>query len=283
MSNPAFHLKSTDYYIDLDWWWPDELPGPFRTDVYTERLVQVWLSFVEDGTDLLLEEVGQAEEGEKPEWFTEELSMGGYDFLDMAGPWSSRDEHGVGRHAQWALENGIAPYQFFRVSIEPPHYYRCSYEYDEWDVEWTTWIDKVIPITDWDAVRRWEHYMMHRRQAKNIDAHYDAWRRHQLLTYPEFMWLGWDSYYPTGTWNYDGSGWPTGTLVRLHSEFYYEGRTNRMCIAEGRSDKGNRKEALSNMLKKAKERIPHIHGNKIRNLPTRPRHIHWEHFSRAAK
>jgi hypothetical protein len=59
----------------------------------------------------------------------------------------------------WAVEMGIAPGQPFQVAISEPYSYRCSYEYDEWDTEWSSELICVAHCSKLSATRRWEKFL----------------------------------------------------------------------------------------------------------------------------
>jgi len=149
--------------------------------------------------------------------------------------------------------------------MEYPRYFRCGgYEYpEEWDVEYEWEIDQIIPISDFEAARRWEHQIMESRIHQEMLTDHHRWVSHLLENDIESMYLDWQSW---GNWE------NRGVSVTLTAGRHIKGRYEWRHFASGRSESGDKEEALKLMLKKAKEKLPHIHGNKIRNMPRSPRH-----------
>jgi len=269
MKLPTMSVHAKTWW-EYDQWWPETLPGPPMMDFIGEEECYVWFCFIEEGYDLLLDRCGDDQDGDNPKWLDDELEMSGWDFFQgMGSNWCWDND--FGRFAQWALEMGIAPYQPFRIWFKKPHYYRCSYEYDEWDVEWSWDVDRVIRISDWDAVRRWEHYMMERRRfitERDIER---RWVAEQHRTRTDGWSIKVELYWPSGSYYCDMTP-PRGLMYRLRSSFNDDyGRNHWRDLLVARSDEGSHDEAMKNLLKQVKEHFPHVHGNKIRNL----RKNHW--------
>jgi hypothetical protein len=259
-------LKNPGHWAN-EYWWPPALPNPKIVDFYDERECHIWYLFTEEGSDLELEECADEEQGEKPEWLTYEIEYSGHDIYDFGG---STETHvtfgpeGIGRTATWALENGIAPYQPFRIRIEPPRYYNCSWEYpQEMDVEHTWWVDRVMRISDFDASRRWEHWLADRKMHFEMTDDHSRWKNNILAHTVEWMHLDWNPYHSSKAYR---DGYPDGISVSLVSNGWIEGHHEHRRWASGYSDDGDRDEALRAMLKEAKKQLPHIHGNKIRGM-----------------
>lgn len=126
-------------------------------DANTEKAIFVWFKLVYDGTsDLDPQECGTDCIGGPPEWTDHEddLSLG----TVMSPAWTHTT---VGGHdfpdqwLRWGLENGIAPGQPFLVRIGRPHYYKCSYEYEEYDCEWDVEVVRTMPRSQRQALRAW--------------------------------------------------------------------------------------------------------------------------------
>lgn len=91
------------------------------------------------------------------EWLQEEVSNVGWPSLLDATDYHRRTWYGYEFEIiQWALEHGIAPDQPFLVRIDPPHSYRVSYEYDEWDTEHHSEVVTVTPLDPAEGARRWQ-------------------------------------------------------------------------------------------------------------------------------
>jgi hypothetical protein len=254
------------------YWWPPCLPNPKLVDFYDNSECHIWYLFTEEGSDFNLEECANSEDGDKPEWLTYEVEYSGADIFDFGGctetPVGFGDE-GIGRTATWALENGIAPYQPFRLRIQPPSYYSCSWEYPsevDRDMDW--WVDRITPISDFDASRRWEHWLSERKLHFEMTADRSKWVNHILDHSVEWMSLSWNSYHSARAYT---DGYPDGIRVSLKSGGWIEGRYEERRYGEGRSDDGDRSVAMKDLLRQVKPRLPHLHGNKIRNMATQPK------------
>lgn len=248
-------------------WWPQTLPLPKLIDKFDALECSVWLALVEEGGEhLYLERVGDEEVGEMPRWLECELDVDGWDMLPGLG-----DSYAVGfnGYARWGLKNGIAPYQPFLVWFERPRYYRCSYEYDEWDADWTWDIKEVLPISDFDAERRWEHYLRDRFIAEEMMTHEASYWEHQHRIRVDCMAIHTevltsyrnDMHSPNGIrltirssitdWR---GGWHTADLleasVREHNSSYEDHKAKAMTL----------------LVEKAKEKLPHLTETQIRNM-----------------
>jgi hypothetical protein len=263
----SVHAKT---WWEYDQWWPETIPGPELVDFMGEGECYVWFCFIEEGFDICLDRCADREEGEQPEWLDHELEMSGWDFFEGMGCHNFSED--FGRYAKWALEEGLAPYQPFRIWFKKPRYYRCSYEYpDEWDVEWQWLIDRTMRISDWDATRRWEHYLMERQRFIIERDIHSAWLDHQFKTRVNDWSIKMDWYWPSNS-RYDEMTPPSGLVYRLRCSFNDDdGRHWWRELSEGRSDDGRHEEAMKKLLKQVKKDFPHVHGNKIRNL----RKSHW--------
>jgi len=262
-------LKNPEEWAN-EYWWPPCLPNPRLVDFYDEKECYIWYLFTEEGADLLLEECANEEQGTRPEWLEEEISYAGTDIYDFGGSTECSthyDKEGIGHNATWALENGIAPYQPFRIHLMPPHYYNCSWEYPgEVDVDWTWWADRTMRISDFDASRRWEHWIRERKL--HFEWMDDRRRRidHILAHEVESMHLDWELYCGVRSDDWRSA---KGIQVSLKSCASIDGRMETKSWGAGRSDDGDRSEAMRDLLKKVKPRLPHIHGNKIRGMDKR--------------
>lgn len=219
-----------------------------------------------------MESCNSDEVGIHPHWFVNEMDHCGIaDMCDTGYLYG-----GMAENVEWAISEGIAPFQPFRVSIGIPHYYQSSYEYpNEWDVDYDWHVDQIIPISNWDASRRWEHYFMEYRRGKEMEATRNKWITQLLSHDTDAMYLNWFS------WGgpYSGYSAEQGVRVTLISGRHIKGRYESREWASGESRTCDRKEAMKNMLKAAKKRLPHIHGNKIRNLSNYPAHHRFHQVS----
>lgn len=263
-------MRRIEWWKD-GYWWPPTLSEPPLTNIYLEDTVYVWYVLVEEGgQDLGLESWENSDIGELPEWFDYEASETGIaSILEDSYTWSYHGE-GLSQMAQFAMEHGIAPFQSFRIRMDRPLYYSSSYEYpNEIDVEHYWEVDKITPISDWDAARRWEHYFQECRLDIEQREQRRKWVNHILSTDPEFMWI--DLYTWGGPYNSFMGDSRYGWRYTLHSGAWIDGHheTKEWCKSESRE---SREEALTKMVRAAKKVLPHLHGNKIRNLPNRPKY-----------
>lgn len=149
--------------------------GPFipvMTDVYFDDVVYVWARLLPGGSwgDLDLELYDGPSIGEMPEWFSD---YG--EWLDGA---LIRYRCGTPSSITWALENGIAPGQPFLLEVGPPRSYRCSWEYDEWDVDYDVGLVRVLPNSIDRAARSWLRELKNYQRAKDAWEDYQAKKRH---------------------------------------------------------------------------------------------------------
>lgn len=223
-------------------------------DLYNEDGVRVWLRLDDDCRgDLDIRLVRGPRIGTPPGWFTEECSSSGLDMV-LHAQWrpDTRDDRAV-----WAIERGLCPGQPFLVAIDPPRWYRCSYEYEEYDVEWTWDILDVVPRTPARAARAWAGFF-ERRGGHILD---QEMRRHEqrrlAATDRAAMYV-----FRTMYWS-RSYGPPDGHIVRLtsrHGDLGIEGRA---------TGKGARKLAFEEMLRRAGLALPHLDPDFIRSLPVR--------------
>lgn len=226
-------------------------------DFYSEAGVRVWLRLDDDCRgDLDIVRIRGPRVGTPPEWFTEECSNSGLDMV-LRAQWRADtcDDRAV-----WAVEQGLCPGQPFLVAIDPPHWYRCSYEYEEYDVEWSWELLDRMPRTAERAARAWASFYVRRREiceAQRAEA--DA-RRLKSETDLSAMYISTDVY-----WHgyYDECAPPDGTIIRLrsqHGALYIDGR------AHG-TDRERR--AWEDLVRSAVLRLPHLTPEIIRALPRR--------------
>ena len=144
--------------------------GEFKALTIDDNSCAVWLQYEEGGTDEDLELVLLGDHPEpycpsdykKNHIFNTEIEEAGIDSF-IRGNWVliNQKEHGWGycrSNAQAALELGLYPRQPFLIFISM-NYYRCSYEYDEWDIDYC-W-DIVARLNDDLAIaeQRWRKWL----------------------------------------------------------------------------------------------------------------------------
>jgi len=240
----------------VNWWYPDK-----------SGHVWFWLNDSDD-EDLCLEDIGWDEAGSRPEWVEWETDQMGWDGI-IDPEWEHYADSGCGfklgyRWRNWALQNGIAPFQPFRVWFGEPEY-TTSY-YGEHDVFYSWDIDYILPLSPFEVIRRWEHDLMMFARAKEeeVDGYHvgKQLRDHDLKA----MWIerrligrgnseggwGWDEYY---------------AHVSLESRHHYRGVYKTIAYAEA-GDRDYDK-ATDLMVAEALEKLPHFTEEQIRGLKVR--------------
>jgi hypothetical protein len=236
-------------------WWPEVLVNHDLVDFIHPKEIYIWFAFVPNGGDLELERVSDDEDGLWPEWLTFEVEQAGWDFIDTHNKWGDR----FGGNAVWALEHGIAPYQPFRVHCLEPRYYRSGgYEYpEEWDVEWDWDVNRIIPISDWDTIRRWEYYFMENAQHHEAVAHERAYWDNQHRTQIKAMKIVSDMYWADGY--YDDMTPPNGLMLKLRSDLWDRfGRNHWRDLITVREDSGDYEKAREKLRARIAEELPHV-------------------------
>jgi hypothetical protein len=226
-------------------------------DLYNAEGVRVWLRLDDDCRgDLDIRRIRGPHLGTPPEWFTEECSESRLESV-IHPQW--RPDGGT--WATWALEHGLCPGQPFLVEIDAPRLYRCSYEYDEWDVEWTWDLLDVVPRSPERAARIWADFYVRRREILEAQRQDAADRRLKSETDRAAMFIStgvyWHSRY------YDECSPPDGEIVRLlskHGALHIEGRAHGERAQE---------RAWDDLVRRAVLRLPHLTPQFIRELPRR--------------
>ena len=226
-------------------------------NVYGEEEVFVWMKLDVNGPCLDVFPATAWAVGFAPKWWEDEVAMGGIE-SPISTRWTSSHDGYSDMWIHFGLHFGVAPKQPFLVHVKEPRYYRSSYEYDEWDVEWDWDLVKAVPLSPEKAARRWEASIAAVRAER--DAMTEA-RRALMKKAAEdtsAMFLKTDVYW---TRYYDEQSPPDGTICRLYSS-----HGNWIQLAEGRSDNGHEK-ALDNLVSTAMKKFPHLEESTIRSLP----------------
>ena len=245
--------------------------GP--TNVYSTVGCYVWLQLVRDGIDLAIEPyLGADDFGAVPEWFDYEIGQSGWDGVispefvswraddapsDFAGTWNN-----------WALEHGVCPGQPFLVELKPPHYSKCGWEYEEWDVEYYWDIVRRAPRSAKQSARAWAQWQTACTANRQAMCRAAARLKQRRARRVDEMFLQYDSFW---TERYDEMSWPDGVVIRLCSKLGHWG-----VLAEGRSDRKRteeradaRERAWEALIVDVKARLPHLDPDVLRKLPTR--------------
>jgi hypothetical protein len=230
--------------------------------------VIVWLLLEPREEDWSPAEDADAEVGTRPKWLDEELRMDGWDSVLTPG-WRTY-ESGEGwnfadRWATWGLSRGLVPDQPFALRVEEPRWYRCSYEYDEWDVEWTwefLWAQPVPKESAAWRVRSWQ--LANESYRARACAAMRALKE-KRRTDVGAMYLRYGRYGSTA-WGMPAKGFRVH-LCSSHTQVEGLSKWARPDLVEGRSDKGDREEAMAQMIQRAAERKLPLDADAIRALP----------------
>lgn len=241
-------------------------------DAYSPQFVRMWLRL--HGTDF--EEVpGPVGTciGEIPEWFSRDAMELGWDGIFSAYGRSSGD--GFPHDLRFLLDFGLAPDQPFLVHLETPHWYRSSYEYNEWDCEWTWDIIDRAPLAPEVAAQRWERAL--REEKEWLKAKAEREERHRFLarSQRDAMFISSCVYWGRG--RYDEMSAPNALRLSLCSSVPWDGRKTAekhhrrlvtMQLVSGcDEERGDHEVAMNELVKAALKELPGLDEAFIRKLP----------------
>ncbi len=245
-------------------------------NTYRPKYAKIWLSLIDygDGQDLDIETVCPSKRG-WPKWLKEEASNSGLEMM-LNIPDSKGEESGLGwtfytNIAQWARKQGLAPGQNFLVQIDEPKWYRCSYEYDEWDCDFYAGIIAKAPITVEEAAARWDQFDKTHGEYKEkaiiaMKALLEKRKDKSVMYIQHGMYFS-DHYY-------DEMAYPSGVSLRLCSphhqvEGFPFGTWND--LGDGRDDKGDRDLAKQRLLEYLQKNRPELEATMewLDSLPTK--------------
>lgn len=248
-----------------------------RVNVYSQPVCYIWLKVVRDGLDLGVEAEHDVETfGEVPEWYA--FEMDSTDWESVIGPeWKSRTDESnfTGTWNDWALQEGFSPGQRFLIEFKHPRWYRCSWEYEEYDVEYYWDIVLREPRTPKQAIRAWKQWRKVCEEAREGCRLARAAQTYKRQHDVDAMYIQHDSFWSQGY--YDDCSPPDGYIVRLCSSHGGGG------IAEGRSPTyderykrrdsepmvPSRERAWEALIADVQKRLPHLDVEVIRKLSTR--------------
>lgn len=235
-------------------------------NVRSQVVCYSWLVLYRDGLDLNVEKCLDVEEfGREPEWLWHETSDNGWE--GIINPAYDRDH---GRWNMWALQQGLCPGQPFLVELEKPHYYRCSWEYDEWDVSYAFDIVMRDPRSPKQAARAWAGWWKKCAAYKVAHERARAREQHKREHDTKAMYLQRDMFWADSY----GDGYPpNGYIVALCSKHTYGG-----WLIQGRSpdktwpraecdQEPSWEKALDDLIKNVKKHFPHLDPEFVRKLP----------------
>lgn len=248
-----------------------------RVNVYSQPVCFIWLKVVRDGLDLGVEAEHDVERfGETPEWFEHE--MDNTDWESVISPeWKSRADESnfTGTWNDWALQEGFSPGQRFLIEFKHPRWYRCSWEYEEYDVEYYWDIVLREPRTPKQAIRAWEQWRKACEEAREGCRRARAAHQHKRQHDVAAMYIQYDAFWSGGY--YDDCSPPDGYIVRLCSShgggWIAEGRSPTSEERYRRRDSEpvvpSRERAWDNLIDDVRRRLPHLDVDAIRKLSTR--------------
>lgn len=168
------HLNVDDYW-QKEPSFGEDIPGfsPFLVDRCSKEESYVWYQFAYGGIDLDVEMCAHEQEGELPEWFDWQMDGAGTAFfIDPDLPCVKlHTQYGTfdSRMASYATMMGIAPYQPFLIRFDEPICgWYTTYHGDEYDFEPMWDFEKVLPISRFEALRRWEWWFAARNRTIQI-------------------------------------------------------------------------------------------------------------------
>lgn len=243
-----------------------------------------WYRLIPDGFDLYPEAIGTNEVGDPPKWLEHQEDVTDLD-TSLSPEWCHGIHRGhefTERWLRWALHRGIAPGTPFLVRIGEPKWYKCSYEYDEWDCEYDIKVVWVQPRTPEQSLKSWARFLD--AMIRGRDVHCDALEklRHLRETDENALSIRTDWYYSNGY--YDEMSPPTGLTVQLWTSHTLYGNKHPLGaqLASGRSDRGDYQEAFRNLLKTCAERYPKLSPSAIIRAQGSDRRLHltrYEHIT----
>ena len=238
-------------------------------DFFSKAVVRVWL-VLDRQNDLSMEECGEDEIGERPEWLQYELeNMSWSDILDAR----LYGEHKL----SWKLENGIAPGQPYLVELPHPHYSKswtdCGYEYD---VDYSPEILRTRPMKPSVIASGLEREQNYIAKAREWKAEYDAKQQFLVRTDVKAMFIEMQVYFGRHQSSYDDMCMPSGIRYDLCSNASINkrerGRWRTATLAQGEDDDGAHDKAFEKLVEEAVKRLPGLSPEVVRALPRRSGH-----------
>lgn len=251
-------------------------------NVYAQPVCYIWLQVVRDGVDLLVEPCLDVDDcfGTTPEWYAHELDntdwesiispefkFGASDTSDFTGKWND-----------WCLQEGLCPGQRFLVEFKHPRWYRCSWEYEEYDVEYFWDIVMRDPITPKQHARAWAQWQ--KTCAKNREGlrRAKAKREHKRRTDVSAMYIRHDWFWAER--RCDDMALPDGFIVALWTEHggmlasgrspNHEDERRRLHREPPVDDSGpSQEKAWRDLVANVQQSLPHLDTEMLRKLPKR--------------
>lgn len=205
-------------------------------DEYYDDEIYVWHQFEEDGHDLCLTKLEEDSVGEEPDWWSEDLDENiDYPLFSYTG--------GADR-LKWAMERGVIHEQPFCIHITKPEWYRSSYEYEEYDMDYDINIVRIgkprRSLSDFERVLGdiIEYpALVEKRHQENQKARWANIKR---------MYIQCSLYFTSGQ-SYCEMSMPNGVSYKLYSTLADVDNPKYFMphfLAEGRSDSGDHDKAF---------------------------------------
>lgn len=222
-------------------------------DEYYEDEIYIWyhLTYYDGWKDLELEMLDEDSTGDAPQWWFEEMD-GSVDYNLIPNRFN---EAGILR---WSMTQGIFPGQPFAVRVSRPEYYRCSYEYVEYDMDVTVEVVRIGQPRK--GVKYLEEILAgiaaypileEKRRKANELARWEMTERMHIRS---------SSYFPSRQ-HYHDMAMPQGYQVSLCSSLSNVDEPERHMsntLVSVRSDEGDHKAAWRELENKVAERRPDL-------------------------
>lgn len=234
-------------------------------DFFSKEVVRIWLAL--DFNEREVNEVGDDEVGERPEWLRYELeNLGWKDILGLG----YSDEQWL----RWGLDEGITHNQPFLVELPHPCYYTSHGDGGvEYDVSFEPDIIRVSPMNLKRVAVLLERARDDIGKARAWKAEREEKHRHLVRTDVKSMFIESTVYFGQHQPAYDDMASPSGIRYDLcsnaSSDKRVRGRWRTATLVQGEDDRGDADKAFERLVEKAMKELPGLSAETIRALPRR--------------
>lgn len=205
--------------------------------------------------------------GEMPKWYDDVTELGWDSVLGVLGyggfEWPGE--------MSWGIAHGIAPEQPFLVHHDKTRWYRCSYEYEEYDCDHNWEILRIAPLAPSVVLKRWERDL--KSEVSFQKAKRERAERERFLTRTDTKAMFISEQWYWGHGYYDEMSPPSSLRYSLCSsaslekqpQVYRRHITATLVSAE--DVEGRRERAMDNLVQNALKELPGIEEKFIRALP----------------
>lgn len=226
-------------------------------DEFYHEECYVWCHLIETDGDWELEQIGESAE-QPPFWWDDPIQETGLQY-HLTGEHSMSGFAGHGEVLDWALREGLVLGQEFLVYVSRPDWYKCGWEYPEYDYDCDCFVIRKCPTTlsIRDLERSVAETFTYWRDQERLKEDFDKAR----WAATSRMFLQWrrGGFWPNDVWCSVGLvsslADPDRPEVHMHCP-----------LAWGYSDHNDREEALSVLRDKIKEKRPDLD---LSQLPTK--------------